>query len=120
MNDSCCKRRARLYLAAMLGAALLIPLTGYAQSVFPNRVIKVIVPVAPGGGADAVARMLTEKMSQSLGTPIIIENKGGACGSIAAMSRARCTCSFTFFASQHGAAVSLASYGFTRSGSIDL
>jgi tripartite-type tricarboxylate transporter receptor subunit TctC len=56
---------------------------------FPNRVIKLIVPVAPGGGADAVARMVTEKMSLSLGAPIIIENKAGASGSIAAMEVAR-------------------------------
>ena len=89
MNDSCINRRARLYLAAMLGATLLLPVAGHAQSVFPNRGIKVIVPVAPGGGADAVARMLTEKMSQSLGTPIIIENKAGSSGSIAAMEVAR-------------------------------
>ena len=71
------------------GCPLRLPRPGYAQSIFPNKVIKVIVPVAPGGGADTVARMLTEKMSQSLGTPIIIENKAGASGSIAAMDVAR-------------------------------
>ena len=68
---------------------MLLPLFGNAQSVFPNRAIKLIVPVAAGGGADAVARMVTEKMSQSLGTPIVIENKAGASGSIAAMEVAR-------------------------------
>ncbi len=75
--------------AAISAALLLIPFYSQAQSAFPNRVIKVIVPVAPGGGADAVARMVTEKMSQSLGTPVIIENKAGGSGSIAAMEVAR-------------------------------
>ena len=75
--------------AAQLLALLLLPASGQAQTAFPNRVIKVIVPVAPGGGADAVARMVLEKMSQSLTTPIIIENKAGASGSIAALEVAR-------------------------------
>ena len=80
---------AKNYLAAPILAAMLLPLFCSAQSAFPNRVIKLIVPVAAGGGADAVARMVTEKMSQSLGTPIIIDNKAGASGSIAAMEVAR-------------------------------
>ena len=62
-----------------------LPLISLAQSTFPNRVIKVIVPVAPGGGADMVARMVTDKMAHALGTSIIIDNKAGASGSIAAM-----------------------------------
>lgn len=89
MNFTLSGRRVGKCLAAPLVALLLLPLLGNAQSAFPNRVIKLIVPVAPGGGADAVARMVTEKMSQSLGTPIIIENKAGASGSIAAMEVAR-------------------------------
>jgi tripartite-type tricarboxylate transporter receptor subunit TctC len=75
-------------LAAVL-AVNLLPLSVQAQAAFPSRVIKVIVPVAPGGGADQVARMVTEKMAHSLGTTIVIENKAGASGSIAAMEVAR-------------------------------
>jgi tripartite-type tricarboxylate transporter receptor subunit TctC len=83
-------RRAMACLTTPLAALLLaLPLCAQAQSAFPNKVIKLIVPVAPGGGADAVARMVSEKMSQSLGTPIIIENKAGASGSIAALEVAR-------------------------------
>ena len=89
MNFSLSNPHVSKYLAAPLAALLLLPLYGNAQTTFPNRVIRVIVPVAPGGGADAVARMVLEKMSQSLGTPIIIENKAGASGSIAAMEVAR-------------------------------
>jgi tripartite-type tricarboxylate transporter receptor subunit TctC len=76
-------------LATALAALLLSPSFGQAQPAFPSKVIKVIVPVAPGGGADAVARMVTEKMGQSLGTTIIIDNKAGGSGSIAAMEVAR-------------------------------
>jgi tripartite-type tricarboxylate transporter receptor subunit TctC len=76
-------------VAAVLLVSMFFPSLGHAQGAFPSRVIKLIVPVAPGGGADAVARMVTEKMSISLGTPIIIENKAGASGSIAAMEVAR-------------------------------
>lgn len=61
----------------------------HAQAHFPNRVIKVVVPVAPGGGADLVARMVTDKMAHSLGTTVIVDNKAGASGSIAAMEVAR-------------------------------
>ena len=88
MNFSLSNRCASKYLAVPL-VALLLPLSGNAQPAFPNKVIKVVVPVAPGGGADAVARMITEKMSMSLGAPIIIENKAGASGSIAALEVAR-------------------------------
>ena len=90
MNFSLSSRYASKYLAFPL-VALLLPLSGNAQPAFPNKVIKVVVPVAPGGGADAVARMITEKMSMSLGAPIIIENKAGASGSIAALEVARAT-----------------------------
>jgi tripartite-type tricarboxylate transporter receptor subunit TctC len=88
LNISLAGRCASQYLAAPL-VALLLPLCGHAQTPFPNKVIKVIVPVAPGGGADAVARMVAEKMSLSLGTPIIVENKAGGSGSIAALEVAR-------------------------------
>ncbi len=76
-------------LTQVLLAFMLIPTWGHAQSAFPNKVIKLIVPVVAGGGADAVARMVAEKMSQSLGTSIVIENKAGASGTIAAMEVAR-------------------------------
>jgi tripartite-type tricarboxylate transporter receptor subunit TctC len=78
-------------MAGVLAALLLAPSCGMAQSTFPNRPIRVIVPVAAGGGADAVARMVSERMSQSLGQPIIIDNKAGGSGSIASMETARAT-----------------------------
>ncbi|MES2398470.1 MAG: tripartite tricarboxylate transporter substrate binding protein [Pseudomonadota bacterium] len=89
MKISFAARRVRRDLATVLTALLLTPVCGHAQPAFPNKVIKLIVPVTPGGGADAVARMVSDKMSQSLGTPIVIENKAGGSGSIASMEVAR-------------------------------
>jgi len=60
-----------------------------AQNTYPQRPIRLIVPVAAGGGADMVARMVTEKMAHKLGVPIVVENKAGASGSIAAMEVAK-------------------------------
>src|SRR4051812_23383605 len=51
-----------------------------AQDAYPNRPVKVIVPYAPGGAVDIVARIVTDQMRQSLGQPFIIENKPGAFG----------------------------------------
>lgn len=49
---------------------------------FPNKAIKIVVPYAPGGGTDILARTLAEKMRPSLGQPVIVENKSGAAGNI--------------------------------------
>ena len=48
---------------------------------YPAKPIRLVVPYAPGGGADGVARIIAKKMSENIGQPIVIDNKGGA-GSI--------------------------------------
>jgi tripartite-type tricarboxylate transporter receptor subunit TctC len=48
---------------------------------YPSHPIKLIVPYAPGGGADAVARIVAKRVSETIGQPVVIENRGGA-GSI--------------------------------------
>src|ERR1700687_4686422 len=62
-----------------------------AQDKYPSRSIKVLVPYAPGGAVDIVARIITEQMRQTLGQTFVIENKPGAYGILAIhdMARAR-------------------------------
>lgn len=70
----------RRHLALAIVAGLLVgAITGEpAQADFPERIIKIIVPQAPGGGTDAIARVLAQEMAKDLGGTVIIENKAGA------------------------------------------
>ena len=68
-------------LALLAGAALAAPAA--AQEVFPARPVRLIVSFPPGGGVDAVARLFADKMSPMLGQPVVVENRGGASGTIA-------------------------------------
>jgi len=67
------------------GAALLlaVPLA-QAQDNYPNRPVKIIVCLPAGGGVDTVTRMIADKMPQTLGQPVIVENKGGQSGNLGA------------------------------------
>jgi tripartite-type tricarboxylate transporter receptor subunit TctC len=55
-----------------------------AQADYPNRPIRLIVTVPPGGAADFIARLVGGKISESVGQPVLVENRGGAGGTIAA------------------------------------
>jgi tripartite-type tricarboxylate transporter receptor subunit TctC len=74
-------RRRRLGLGML--AAMAIALPAAAQD-YPNRVITMIVPFAAGGPTDTVARLIAEPMSKTLGRQVIVENVGGAGGTIGA------------------------------------
>jgi tripartite-type tricarboxylate transporter receptor subunit TctC len=69
----------RLMLAAL---ALAASLASVAQSHFPSRPITMLVGFAPGGAADITARIVARKLSENLGQPVTVENKGGAGGNI--------------------------------------
>jgi tripartite-type tricarboxylate transporter receptor subunit TctC len=58
--------------------------TAFAQSDFPSRPIRLVVTVPPGGAADFIARLVGGKLADSLGQPVVVENKAGASGTIAA------------------------------------
>ena len=77
------KRHIALGLAMLAGAALGAPSPAAGQEVFPARPVRLIVSFPPGGGVDAVARLFADKMSPMLGQPVVVENRGGASGTIA-------------------------------------
>lgn len=79
-------RRLLLGLAA---AGLAAPGILRAQSNWPERPIRLVVPWPPGGSTDTIARLLQPKLSEALGKPVIIENRGGASGSIGAIEASR-------------------------------
>ncbi len=82
------KRRALLQAApALLG--LPVSTQTAAQTPFPSKPIRYIVPVAPGGGSDFVGRTVTERWGQLLGQTIVVDNQSGGGGTIACQSTAR-------------------------------
>src|SRR5688572_19892300 len=66
-----------------LFALLILPLTALAQD-YPNRPVRMLVGYPPGGGMDAIARVLAAKLSGSLGQQLVVENRPGASGGVAA------------------------------------
>lgn len=73
---------------AALSARTLIPSPVFAQSKYPERPIRLVVPFPPGGGYDAVARPWADKMKTLLGT-VVVENQGGGGSSLGAATAAR-------------------------------
>jgi len=71
-----------LHRRATLGLLAALPLPALAQTPWPSRPIRIIVPFGLGGAADVAARFIAEPLSQALGVPVVIENKPGAGGVI--------------------------------------
>src|SRR5262249_32419728 len=85
-------RRAAWGLALVcLGALVVLATQAPAQSQFPNKPIRIVVPYAPGGLTDVVARLFAEQVRKILNNPVFVENKPGASGILAIeeMARAR-------------------------------
>ena len=80
--------RKQFISAALVGLASALPLAALAQT-YPVKPIRFIVPYPPGGGTDVIARIVQEPLSRALGQPIIIDNRGGAGGSVGTEVAAR-------------------------------
>jgi tripartite-type tricarboxylate transporter receptor subunit TctC len=80
------KRRLAVWVALALA---LCPALSLAQSSYPNRPVKMIVPFAPGGASDFVGRIMQPRLAELLGQQVVIENRGGAAGTIGTEVAAR-------------------------------
>lgn len=81
----------RILLAAGLSAPALLPTGSLAQSAWPERPVRVIVPWPPGGSTDVLCRIVCERLQQLTGQPFAIENRPGAGGNIGADAIAKST-----------------------------
>ncbi|MGH8797417.1 MAG: tripartite tricarboxylate transporter substrate binding protein [Caldimonas sp.] len=86
MKDLRKSTRRILTLAVLMGATLgawnAAAQPAGAASSYPDKAIRLVVPYPPGGGTDVIARIVQERFQHALGQPIIIENRGGAAGSL--------------------------------------
>src|SRR6516225_7551172 len=76
------QRTAGLLIAFAIGVASIAP--ACAEAPYPNRAIRIVVPFGPGGFADITVRLLGQKLTERTGAQVVIENRPGAGGIIAA------------------------------------
>ena len=76
-------------LVVALAAALVVPMTAVAQTPFPARTVRILCPFPPGGGVDITARAIAHELTPLLGQPVVVENRPGAGGNVAAGEVAR-------------------------------
>jgi len=79
----------REVLKASAAALAFAPLPVSAQAVYPARPVRVVIPYPPAGGADTVGRLLFQKLGEMWGAQFVIDNRGGAGGTIAAAAVAK-------------------------------
>lgn len=79
-------KTSQFVLCTLTACFIAASITGYAQTNFPTKPIRIIVPAAPGGGADITARMIAPKLSEFLGQQVLVENQGGG-GTVIGMER---------------------------------
>lgn len=70
-----------IFASMAIAVTLLMPAMSGAQS-YPSRSIRFVVPFAPGGGNDILGRIVAQKLHESLGVPVVVDNRGGAGGTI--------------------------------------
>ena len=83
MNPSNLQRRSVVTALSIAATGIGLPWTAQAQSAaYPDKPVRFVVPYPPGGGTDVIARIVQERFQALLGQPILIDNKGGAGGSV--------------------------------------
>ena len=89
-------RSRRIAVSALAVAAIAMVIAGFgalplpaAAQDYPNKPIKLIVPYPPGGATDVIGRVMAQKLSVALGQQVVVDNRGGAAGSIGAAAVAR-------------------------------
>ena len=70
------------FIILLAGAAMILPAAARAAETFPTRPLRLVVPYPPGGGTDIVGRILGQKLHESLGQPVVIDNRSGAGGTL--------------------------------------
>src|ERR687887_545979 len=79
--------RVASFAAALCGAIILAALPAYAQT-YPGKPIKIIVPLAAGGLADTLARIVAQRLGEASGQPVVVENRPGGAGAVGAEAAA--------------------------------
>ena len=79
----------RILVNILLAGAALLPVIRPAAAAWPEKPVTIIVPAAPGGGADASARILAQKMAPALGQPVLADNRPGGGGIVASQALMR-------------------------------
>ena len=82
------RRLLLLATAAVAAGALAMPMIAGAQGAYPNRPIRFVVPYAPGGLPDTVARIFAQRLGERLGQSVVVDNRPGANGVVAAQALA--------------------------------
>ena len=70
--------RSRMYCGLAVGLGVVILCAGASAQQYPTKPVRLIVPYAPGGGVDIVARALAQELTRRLGQQIIVDNRTGA------------------------------------------
>src|SRR5512139_3851104 len=80
----------RFAASACLAAAVIVPAqAALAQGTYPDKPIRIIAPVQPGGGVDLVARQVGERLTKALGQSVVVENQSGGGGIVGSLATAR-------------------------------
>jgi tripartite-type tricarboxylate transporter receptor subunit TctC len=89
MSTPTSRSKRRFLAAAAAGFVAPLALRAHAQAGYPNRPIRIIAPVQPGGGVDLVARTIGDRLARAVGQPVIVENMSGGGGVVGSQATAR-------------------------------